>query len=190
MILYRTIKQKNEPGLEFSWDEDKLGNIILEVKIAKFLDNSLIDVDIHPNFVSIIVKGKVLRLAIPDEIKVSESKCQRAKLTGILKLTMPKVNGKHSSLFLSAQNSNNKATKKDDSSRVKRIEKKNKLSLQEQMLQDAMQAASLTDAALENSASKSIDISNIVSKPKNKEDENVKIEVPVSRHQGIHEISQ
>jgi hypothetical protein len=74
------------------WDEEtKPGNVILEVKVARFLDSSLIDVDIHPSYLSVVIKGKVLRLRLPAEVKVSESKCQRSKTTGSLVVIMPKV---------------------------------------------------------------------------------------------------
>lgn len=56
----REIKQKNEGGWEFSWDDDnKKNDLILEVKLSKFLDSSLIDVDVHPTYVSMVIKNKV-----------------------------------------------------------------------------------------------------------------------------------
>ena len=103
------IKQKNEGGWGFNWDEESLpGSVILNVELAKYLDSSLVDVDIHPTYVSIIIKSKVyeflrflfplivlyhqlLRLRLPTEVKVSESKCQRSKTTGVLKIIMPEV---------------------------------------------------------------------------------------------------
>ena len=70
-------------GWEFKWDEDsKPGYLILDIQISSYLDSSLIDVDIHPMYISIVIKGKLLRLRLPSEIKVTESKCQRSKLTG------------------------------------------------------------------------------------------------------------
>lgn len=47
--------------------------------------------DIHPTFISIIIKGKLLRLSLPCEVKVDGSKCQRSKVTGSLVVIMPKV---------------------------------------------------------------------------------------------------
>jgi protein TilB len=56
----REIKQKNEGQLVFQWDEERSpGNIILEVELSRHLDSSLIDVDVHPTYVSIIIKNKV-----------------------------------------------------------------------------------------------------------------------------------
>lgn len=86
------IKQRNEGGWEFFWDEEsRPGHVLLDVHVARHLDSSLIDVDVHPHYVSIVVKSKVLRLRLPAEVKVSESKCQRSKVTGSLVVIMPKV---------------------------------------------------------------------------------------------------
>lgn len=54
------IKQKNEGGWEFYWDEEsRPGMVVLEVRVQKFLDSSLIDVDVHPTYVSMVIKSKV-----------------------------------------------------------------------------------------------------------------------------------
>ena len=54
------IRQKNEGGWEFTWDEDeKKGFVQLNVKLSSYLDSSLIDVDIHPLYISIVIKTKV-----------------------------------------------------------------------------------------------------------------------------------
>ena len=34
--------------------------LILEVHVAKHLDSSLMDVDVHPTYISIIIKSKVI----------------------------------------------------------------------------------------------------------------------------------
>merc|ERR1712146_363349 len=87
----KEIRQKNEGGYAFSWDEDTPGVITLDVSIPKHLDSSLIDVDVHPNYISIVIKSKLLRLRLPEEVKVNESKCQRSKMTGHLLVTMPRA---------------------------------------------------------------------------------------------------
>lgn len=59
-VRYSEIKQKNEGGWEFYWDEEsRPGVVVLEVRVQKFLDSSLIDVDVHPTYVSMIIKSKV-----------------------------------------------------------------------------------------------------------------------------------
>ena len=65
----REVKQKNEGGWGFRWDEEtKQGCVILDVEIARHLDSSLIDVDVHPTYVSVVIKSKVLRLRLPAEV--------------------------------------------------------------------------------------------------------------------------
>ena len=68
-----------------------VGVISLDVSLPKHLDSSLIDVDVHPSYVSIVIKSKLLRLKLPEEVKANESKCQRSKMTGHLLVTMPKA---------------------------------------------------------------------------------------------------
>ena len=58
---------------------------------TRCLPRSLIDVDVHPNYVSVVIKSKVLRLNLPAEVDSSASKAQRSKTTGHLVLIMPKV---------------------------------------------------------------------------------------------------
>ncbi len=58
--IFREMKQKNEGNWDFTWDEEsKPGHVVLEVAVNKHLDSSLIDVDVHPNYVSMIIKSKV-----------------------------------------------------------------------------------------------------------------------------------
>lgn len=61
ILYYSEIKQKNEGGWEFFWDEEsRPGAVVLEVRVARHLDSSLIDVDVHPSYVSMVIKGKVV----------------------------------------------------------------------------------------------------------------------------------
>jgi hypothetical protein len=64
----------------------------LDVSVPKHLSTSLIDVDVHPTFLTIIIKSKVLRLKLPEEVKSGESKAQRSTITGHLLVTMPRLN--------------------------------------------------------------------------------------------------
>ena len=74
--------------------------MVLDVGVQRHLDSSLIDVDIHPNYATVIIKSKVLRLNLPAEVKVAESKAQRSKTTGHLVLVMPKVHANENSVTL------------------------------------------------------------------------------------------
>jgi len=86
------IRQKNEGRWTFHLDESQTGHISLDVSIARHLSTSLIDVDVHPTYISIIIKSKILRLKLPVEVKSNESKAQRSTTTGHLVVTMPRVN--------------------------------------------------------------------------------------------------
>lgn len=98
------IRQCNEGKWEFSFDEvSKPGHVVLDVGIQRHLDSSLIDVDIHPNYASLIIKSKVLRLNLPAEVSVSASKAQRSKTTGHLVLVMPKVNPNENAVSIRSQ---------------------------------------------------------------------------------------
>lgn len=54
------IKQTNQGRWDFTLeDEDGAGNSVLRIQLSKYLDTSLIDVDVNPTYVSIIIKSKV-----------------------------------------------------------------------------------------------------------------------------------
>ena len=104
----------------------------------------------HPTYVSIVVKSKLLRLRLPVEVKAGESKCQRSKITGHLLITMPIANPSKSrveSIFIKPKpttNSLNKNRNSSDGSKSTKsehlIEKKTKIkSIQEQMLEIALE---------------------------------------------------
>lgn len=87
------IKQCNEGRWQFRFDEEsRPGSVLLSVPVAKFLSSTLIDVDVHPTYVSVVIKGKVLRLVLPAEVRAEDSTAQRSATTGHLLLIMPKVN--------------------------------------------------------------------------------------------------
>lgn len=87
------IRQCNEGKYEFKYDEsaDKTC-VVLEIHIPKFMDTSLLNVDLNPQYIRLDVKGKITQLKHPDEIIVEKSKVQRSQTTGTLMLTMPKSN--------------------------------------------------------------------------------------------------
>jgi hypothetical protein len=164
------VRQKNEGGWNFYWDEETVkGSIRLEVCLSKHLDSSLIDVDVHPSYVSIIIKSKLLRLHLPAEVKSGETKCQRSKTTGSLVLTMPKLNSRETTIFskVDAQKKlHDKTASKTRGSAAKQnttIRKPKKLSMQEQMLADAAAAAGSGSSLLAGGGgANTVDIRNIV----------------------------
>lgn len=84
------ILQCNEGGWKFRLDEDDSnGQLTLDFACYRFLDTSLIDVDLQPTYVRITVKSKVFQLAFPKEIRPLKSKAKRSATTGHLVLNMP-----------------------------------------------------------------------------------------------------
>lgn len=77
----------------FRFDEEaRPGFLLLSLDIQKHLSTSLIDVDVHPTYVSIVIKSKVLRLVLPAEVQADSSIAERSAVTGNLLVIMPKVN--------------------------------------------------------------------------------------------------
>lgn len=52
----------------------------------------MIEVDAQPNYIRVIVKGKIFQMALNDEIRVDESTSKRSETTGNLLIIMPKLN--------------------------------------------------------------------------------------------------
>ena len=86
------IRQCNEGRYEFMFSESKDHTcILLEVQVPRFMDTSLINVDLHPNYIRMEIKGKVTQLKFEEEILVDKTKLQRSTTTGAMLLTMPKA---------------------------------------------------------------------------------------------------
>ncbi|PNW70942.1 hypothetical protein CHLRE_17g739850v5 [Chlamydomonas reinhardtii] len=87
------VYQKNEGRWEFSLEESPDGRaLVLEVGVGRFLDTSLIQTDLQPTYVRVLVKGKLLQLLLPCEVRPDAATAQRNMTTGQLMLTMPKEN--------------------------------------------------------------------------------------------------
>jgi len=84
------IKQCNQGKYKF-WFEEESSSLVMRVDLPKHLSTSLIDVDIHPTYVSVVVKSKVLRVILPAEVLSDQSLARRSAASGCLELTMPKV---------------------------------------------------------------------------------------------------
>lgn len=100
----------NEAKLEFKFKDEEtyytlelaIYKYIIQAKIYtifrikpiclfRFLDTSLIDVDVQPKYVRVTVKSKIFQMALNDEVKISESSSQRSQITGHLLIVMPKL---------------------------------------------------------------------------------------------------
>lgn len=174
--MCREIRQKNEGGWDFFWDEDsRPGSIVLEVHTPRFLDSSLIDVDVHPTYISIVIKAKLLRLKLPAEVQVSTSKCQRSKASGHLLVIMPKVNPRETTTFINkveaqsllkqqqkqqrvnatASMSNTSTIPNGSNSRTRAISSNKGPSIHDLMMQEALQANAGSSSALSSATSSS-----------------------------------
>ena len=58
------------------------------------LDTSLIDVDVQPSYIRVVIKGKVFQLVLNDNVSPDSSTAQRSQTTGHLVVTMPKLSAK------------------------------------------------------------------------------------------------
>eukprot|EP01052_Picozoa_sp_SAG31_P014564 SAG31_NODE_909_length_11079_cov_176.706102_8_plen_254_part_00 len=84
------VRQCNEGHYKFRVDE-RDDVILVELKISKYLDTSLLEVDVHPDFVRITVKGKVTQLHLPQEVRTDTAFSQRSTTTGALLVTCPRL---------------------------------------------------------------------------------------------------
>ncbi|NXV81102.1 TILB protein, partial [Atlantisia rogersi] len=82
----------NVPKLQFSLKDDEENNqIILDLAVYRHLDTSLLDVDVQPTYIRVLVKGKPFQLVLPEEVKPDSSSAKRSQTTGHLVVSMPKA---------------------------------------------------------------------------------------------------
>jgi protein TilB len=87
------ILQRNEGKWEFHIiEQDDL--IILTVETSKFLDSSLLEVEVHADWVKVTIKGKVLQLRLECLVVENEAVCERSRSSGQLVVTMLKATSK------------------------------------------------------------------------------------------------
>ncbi|XP_047697616.1 dynein axonemal assembly factor 11 isoform X3 [Prionailurus viverrinus] len=85
-------KDQEKLRLDFSLkDDEKRNQIILDLAVYRYMDTSLIDVDVQPTYVRVMVKGKPFQLVLPAEVKPDSSSAKRSQTTGHLVICMPKV---------------------------------------------------------------------------------------------------
>lgn len=68
------IRQCNEGKYKFSlreWDDPQY--TFFEIEVPKYMDTSLVDVNLNPKWVSVRIKGKLTQLKFNDEIFVDKS---------------------------------------------------------------------------------------------------------------------
>ncbi|XP_011554633.3 protein tilB [Plutella xylostella] len=81
----------NQAKIDFTfsdWDPDQY---TLDLAVYKYMDTSLVDVDVQSNYVRATIKEKIFQLHLPEEVDTVNSKAQRSQTTGHLVITMPKA---------------------------------------------------------------------------------------------------
>ena len=83
----------NQGGYEWKFEESSdRSKVTFEMKVPKFMDTSLLNVDVQPTYVRCEIKGKVTQLHWPEEILVEKATIQRSTTTGFLVITAPVSN--------------------------------------------------------------------------------------------------
>ena len=102
------IFQKNEGKYEFTLQEVDISTmnnnsdisttsgkkrfsraVVLDLKLPRFLDTSLLQVDVRPTLIRVLIKGRLLQLRLPSEVYCDLATSQRSAVTGHLVVTMP-----------------------------------------------------------------------------------------------------
>merc|ERR1719388_246650 len=65
--------------------------IVFELAVPKYLETGSLDVDVNPEYVRCVIKDKVTQLKLPAEVSPDQSKVQRSRTTGSLRIEMPVV---------------------------------------------------------------------------------------------------
>uniref|UniRef100_H2PR83 Leucine-rich repeat-containing protein 6 n=1 Tax=Pongo abelii TaxID=9601 RepID=H2PR83_PONAB len=85
-------QRKNQEKLRIDFSlKDNEKQIILDLAVYRYMDTSLIDVDVQPTYVRVMIKGKPFQLVLPAEVKPDSSSAKRSQTTGHLVICMPKV---------------------------------------------------------------------------------------------------
>jgi protein TilB len=106
------IRQCNEGGYEYHFSEtvNETGRVLLvfEIGIPKYMDTSLVMVDLNPTYVRCVIKGRVTQVVFDEEIEISSSCICRSKTTGCLKISAP-IMGRRPRMQLKDQQSLNES---------------------------------------------------------------------------------
>ncbi|KAG6461130.1 hypothetical protein O3G_MSEX012438 [Manduca sexta] len=82
----------NQPKIDFSFNNTDPNCYVLDLAIFKYLDTSLLDIDIQVNYVRVTIRDKIFQLHLPEDVDISNSTAKRSQITGHLVVTMPKAN--------------------------------------------------------------------------------------------------
>lgn len=108
-------RQKNEGKWLFSLQDsaDGLG-VELDVEIGRYMDTSLVKADVQPFFVRLLIRGRLLQLRLPCEVRPDSSKAERSTASGHLLVTMPKEDAASSAGLLAHARPRSGSTRQSD----------------------------------------------------------------------------
>jgi protein TilB len=81
----------NPSGVEFTIDEDQPRDVELRLKIPKFMDTQLIDIDSQPTYIRLSINDKPFQIVWRNEVKPDDGTAQRSKVTGEMLIKIPKL---------------------------------------------------------------------------------------------------
>ncbi|XP_021191278.3 protein tilB [Helicoverpa armigera] len=82
----------NQAKIDFLFNADDPEKYVLDLAVYKYMDSNLVDVDVQPNYVRVMIKDKIFQLHLPVEVDTTNSTAKRSQITGHLLVTMPKAN--------------------------------------------------------------------------------------------------
>jgi protein TilB len=88
------IMQSNMGKWQFKWYSEGT-KLCLDVAVNRYLDTSLIDIDVNPTWIRIEAKEKVLQLILPSEVNSDKVEALRSQVTGHLVVKMEMIDPKH-----------------------------------------------------------------------------------------------
>jgi len=99
------LRQCNEGDWEFSLEEEEEGqeqewragafrrnrtpSLVLKVCLEPHIDIHSMDIDVHPTFVRVLARGRLLQLRLPCEVRSENAFAQRSLASGQLRVSMP-----------------------------------------------------------------------------------------------------
>lgn len=116
------MRQCNEGKYDFKLEEYEDPEFsTFKIQLPKYLDTTLIDVKVFPEFVSVRVKDKLTQVKLWEEVHAEPVSLQRSKVTGELIITLKKI--KYNRLLIPKQKTEErKAAEKKTTSEIKHSE--------------------------------------------------------------------
>jgi len=97
-------RMRNLNKLEFTMDTDGFGNVTCVVEAPKHLDTSQIEVDVHPLWFQVLMKGKSLLLHLDYEVCAEEAIVRRLVTNGYIEVIMPKLHPTEKEVVAASEN--------------------------------------------------------------------------------------